>query len=62
MDAERMRAALHEVWKYYDEAGESGENYELDPDNLSKFAADLCREYEGECMVNPCFILRFAES
>lgn len=27
--------------------GESGENYELDPDNLSKFAADLCREYEG---------------
>lgn len=46
MDAERMRAALHEVWKYYDEAGESGENYELDPDNLSKFAADLCKEYE----------------
>ena len=31
MDAERMRAALHEVWKYYDEAGESGENYVLAP-------------------------------
>lgn len=46
MDAERMRAALHEVWKYYDEAGESGENYVLDPDNLAKFAADLCKEYE----------------
>lgn len=27
MDAERMRAALHEVWKYYDEAG--GERGEL---------------------------------
>lgn len=24
---------------------EAGENYELDPDNLSKFAADLCKEY-----------------
>lgn len=46
MDAERMRAALHEVWKYYDEAGESGENYVLAPDNLAKFAADLCKEYE----------------
>nr|DAZ04991.1 MAG TPA: hypothetical protein [Caudoviricetes sp.] len=46
MDAERMEAALHEVWKYYDEAGESGENYVLDPDNLTKFAADLCKEYE----------------
>jgi hypothetical protein len=46
MDAERMRAALHETWKYYDEAGESGENYVLDLDNLAKFAADLCKEYE----------------
>ena len=46
MDAERMRAALHEVWKYYDEAGESGESYMLDPDNLAKFAANLCKEYE----------------
>ena len=42
-----IRAALHEVWKYYDEAGESGENYVLAPDNLAKFAADLCKEYEG---------------
>ena len=42
MDAERMRAALHEVWKYYDEAGESGENYVL-----AKFAADLCKEYQN---------------
>ena len=48
MDAERMRAALHEVWKYYDEAGESGENYVLAPDNLAKFATDLCREYEAD--------------
>lgn len=47
MDAERMRAALHEVWKYYDEAGESGENYVLAPDNLGKFAADLCKEYQN---------------
>lgn len=47
MDAERMRAALHEVWKYYDEAGESGENYVLAPDNLAKFAADLCKEYQN---------------
>ncbi|RGN23160.1 hypothetical protein DXB68_10250 [Bifidobacterium longum] len=47
MDAERMEAALHETWKYYDEAGESGENYVLDPDNLAKFAADLCKEYEN---------------
>ncbi len=46
MDAERMRAALHEVWKYYDEAGGSGENYVLAPDNLAKFAANLCKEYE----------------
>lgn len=44
MDAERMRAALHEVWKYYDEAGES---YVLAPDNLAKFAADLCKEYQN---------------
>lgn len=35
MDAERMRAALHEVWKYYDEAGESGENYVLAPPIIS---------------------------
>lgn len=48
MDAERMRAALHEVWQYYDEAGESGENYVLAPDNLAKFATDLCREYEAD--------------
>lgn len=47
MDAERMRAALHEVWKYYDEAGGSGENYVLAPDNLAKFAADLCKEYQN---------------
>lgn len=47
MDAERMRVALYEVWKYYYEAGESGESYVLDPDNLAKFAADLCKEYEG---------------
>ena len=47
MDAERMRAALHEVWKYYDEAVESGENYVLAPDNLAKFAADLCKEYQN---------------
>lgn len=45
MNVERMEKALHEVWKYYDEAGETGENYELDPDNLAKFAADLCKEY-----------------
>lgn len=45
MDVERMAKALHEVWKYYDEAGETGENYVLDPDNLAKFAADLCKEY-----------------
>lgn len=43
--AKRMENALREVLKYYDEAGEAGENYELDPDNLSKFAADLCKEY-----------------
>ena len=36
--AKRMENALREVLKYYDEAGEAGENYELDPDNLSKFA------------------------
>lgn len=45
MDAERMRAALYEVRKYYDEAGEGGSDYMLDPGNLAKFA-DLCREYE----------------
>ena len=45
MDAERMEAALHEVWKYYDEAGESNADYVLNPDNLAKFAADLCKEY-----------------
>ena len=45
MNVERMEKALHEVWKYYDEAGETWENYELDPDNLAKFAADLCEEY-----------------
>lgn len=45
MDAKRVENALREVLKYYDEAGEAGENYELDPDNLSKFAADLCKEY-----------------
>lgn len=47
MNVERMEKALHEVWKYYDEAGETGENYELDPDNLAKFAADLCKEYQN---------------
>lgn len=26
--------------------GESGENYVLAPDNLAKFAANLCKEYE----------------
>lgn len=41
MNVERMEKALHEVWKYYDEAGETGQNYVLDPDNLTKFAADL---------------------
>lgn len=46
LHAKRMENALREVLKYYDEAGEAGENYELDPDNLSKFAADLCKEYE----------------
>lgn len=46
MNVERMEKALHEVWKYYDEAGETGQNYVLDPDNLTKFAADLCKEYE----------------
>ncbi|MDL5509048.1 hypothetical protein QSU99_05060 [Bifidobacterium longum] len=44
--AKRMENALREVLKYYDEAGEAGENYELAPDNLAKFAADLCKEYE----------------
>ena len=39
--AKRMENALREVLKYYDE------DYELDPDNLAKFAADLCKEYEG---------------
>lgn len=59
MNVERMEKALHEVWKYYDEAGETGENYELDPDNLAKFAADLCKEYskysyaEGHTMPAP---------
>lgn len=48
MNAKRMEAALYEVWKYYDEAGESGESYVLDPDNLSRFAADLCKEYEAD--------------
>ena len=46
MNVERMEKALHEVWKYYDEAGESGKSYVLAPDNLAKFAADLCEEYE----------------
>lgn len=46
MDAERMRAALHEVWKYYDEAGRAGRTMCLPPDNLAKFAANLCKEYE----------------
>lgn len=27
--------------------GESGENYVLAPDNLAKFAADLCKEYQN---------------
>lgn len=31
MDAERMRAALHEVWKYYDEAGRAGRTMCLPP-------------------------------
>ena len=44
--AKRMENALREVLKYYDEAGEAGKNYELAPDNLAKFAADLCKEYE----------------
>lgn len=47
MNVERMEKALHEVWKYYDEAGETGQNYVLDPDNLTKFAADLCKEYQN---------------
>lgn len=47
MNVERMEKALHEVWKYCDEAGETGQNYVLDPDNLAKFAADLSKEYEG---------------
>lgn len=46
LNAKRMEAALHEVWKWYDEAGESRESYMLDPDNLAKFAANLCKEYE----------------
>lgn len=46
VNVERMEKALHEVWKYYDEAGETGQNYVLDPDNLTKFAANLCKEYE----------------
>lgn len=41
-----MENALREVLKYYDEAGEAGKNYKLAPDNLAKFAADLCKEYE----------------
>lgn len=44
LNAKRMEAALHEVWKWYDEAGESGESYMLDPDNLAKFAANLCKD------------------
>lgn len=47
VNVERMEKALHEVWKYYDEAGETGQNYVLDPDNLTKFAADLCKEYQN---------------
>ena len=47
MNVERMEKALHEVWKYYDEAGETGQNYVLDPDSLTKFAADLCKEYQN---------------
>lgn len=46
LNADRMRDALYETWKYYDEAGESGEDYVLSSDNLKAFAADLCREYE----------------
>lgn len=45
MNPERMYEALHETLKYYDEAGEAGRNYEIDPDNLRRFAVDLCKEY-----------------
>lgn len=47
MNPERMYKALYEVLPYYDEAGEAGRNYEIDPDNLRRFAADLCKEYEN---------------
>lgn len=55
IDVERMYAALFETWKYFDEAGESGEDYVLSSDNLKAFAADLCREYERTTYPNiPC--------
>ena len=28
--------------------GRAGESYMLDPDNLAKFAANLCKEYEAD--------------
>lgn len=52
VDGERMYTALREILPYYDEAGEAGRNYEIDPDNLRRLAADLCQEYAKGGMID----------